>query len=240
MSGTWYPVIDYGKCTECGKCTAKCTHGVYDKAKAPCPVVVRPEGCVQNCRGCGNLCPRGAISYVGDTADKKTAVKPAPAVLKKTFRRITVDFLYLDLNTCSRCKATDAAVKEAAAECAGVLRTLGCKITVNSVNVTSAETAEEYRFRSSPTIRVNGRDICPSVEENNCADCGDICGTGTDCRVFVWKGKKYNQPPKAMVTDAILRAVYRPQKAREQEEYRLPENLKRFFAAAGKKKSILK
>jgi len=233
MSGTWYPVIDYVKCTECGKCAAKCTHGVYDKAKAPCPVVVRPEACIQNCRGCGSLCPQGAISYVGDVLHAKPKT---PAGAKKTFKRIAVDFLYLDLNTCSRCKATDTAVKEAAAECSGVLRTLGYAVTVNSVNITSAEMAEEYRFRSSPTIRVNGRDICPAVEENNCADCGDICGSDTDCRMFVWKGKKYNQPPKAMVTDAILRAVYRPRRAPEQEEYRLPENLKKFFKAARKRK----
>ncbi len=238
MSKTWYPVIDYGKCTECGKCTSKCTHGVYNKAKAPAPVVSNPEGCIQNCRGCGSLCPQGAISYTGDAGVRKEAViKPAA---KKPFRQIAVDFLYLDLFTCSRCKATDTAVKEAAAECAGVLRTLGYKITVNSVNITSAEMAEQYRFRSSPTIRVNGRDICPSVEENSCTDCGDICGSDTDCRVFVWRGKKYNQPPKAMVTDAILRSLYRPAKAPEQEEYKLPLNLKKFFASAQKKKKNIK
>ncbi|HEX2945507.1 MAG TPA: 4Fe-4S dicluster domain-containing protein [Clostridia bacterium] len=70
MSKTWYPVIDYEKCIECGTCTDKCKHGVYDWKKAPTPVVIFPEGCVQGCHGCGILCPQGAISYVGDVTAK--------------------------------------------------------------------------------------------------------------------------------------------------------------------------
>ena len=34
MAKTWYPVIDYLTCTECGTCVSKCPHGVYDTAKA--------------------------------------------------------------------------------------------------------------------------------------------------------------------------------------------------------------
>lgn len=65
MSKMWYPVINYGECIECGACFNKCSHEVY-KLKESCPVVVNPEGCVQGCHGCGNLCPVGAIEYVGD------------------------------------------------------------------------------------------------------------------------------------------------------------------------------
>jgi NAD-dependent dihydropyrimidine dehydrogenase PreA subunit len=66
MSKTWYPVINYEECIECGTCTSKCKHGVYDQKKAPTPIVVAPENCIHGCHGCGNLCPNGAISYVGD------------------------------------------------------------------------------------------------------------------------------------------------------------------------------
>lgn len=65
MSKTWYPVIDYEKCSECGACTNKCSHGVYDLSKAPTPVVVMPENCIHGCHGCGNICPSEAIQYVG-------------------------------------------------------------------------------------------------------------------------------------------------------------------------------
>lgn len=66
MAKTWYPVVDYSLCTECGTCVAKCTHGVYDTNKAPTPVVVAPIECVDHCHGCGNRCPVGAITYVGE------------------------------------------------------------------------------------------------------------------------------------------------------------------------------
>ncbi len=71
MSKLWYPVIDYSKCSDCGSCVSMCSHGVYDKARAPSPVVVFTEGCVQGCHGCGSKCPAGAIEYVGDA--KKSA-----------------------------------------------------------------------------------------------------------------------------------------------------------------------
>ncbi len=68
MSKTWYPVIDYEKCIECGACIDKCKKGVYNLDKAPTPVVVSPEGCAHGCHGCGNLCPTEAISYVGENS----------------------------------------------------------------------------------------------------------------------------------------------------------------------------
>ena len=67
MSKTWYPVINYEKCIECGACYNKCGHGVY-KMEESRSVVVKPEGCIHGCHGCGNLCPVGAIEYVGDSS----------------------------------------------------------------------------------------------------------------------------------------------------------------------------
>ncbi|MDP4118799.1 MAG: C-GCAxxG-C-C family (seleno)protein [Bacillota bacterium] len=66
MAKTWYPVINYLTCAECGTCVAKCPHGVYDTSKAPSPVVKNPQACIDHCHGCGNRCPVGAINYVGD------------------------------------------------------------------------------------------------------------------------------------------------------------------------------
>jgi NAD-dependent dihydropyrimidine dehydrogenase PreA subunit len=70
MAKAWYPMINYEKCAECGTCVDMCARGVYDKQKAPRPVVVYPEGCVQGCKGCGDRCPSGAIEYFGDTANE--------------------------------------------------------------------------------------------------------------------------------------------------------------------------
>ena len=67
MAKNWYPVIDILTCMECGTCVNFCPHGVYDKQKAPVPVVVNPDGCIDHCHGCQKKCPAGAIAYVGDT-----------------------------------------------------------------------------------------------------------------------------------------------------------------------------
>lgn len=72
MSKQWYPVINYEKCTECGACIEKCSHGVYREERAPRPVVAYPEGCIEGCTGCERLCPSGAIEYFGYTMAERT------------------------------------------------------------------------------------------------------------------------------------------------------------------------
>lgn len=70
MSKTWYPIIDYVKCTGCKVCYNKCSHGVYELDKDEFPKVVNPEGCVHLCTGCGSICPSEAIEYFGDSKSK--------------------------------------------------------------------------------------------------------------------------------------------------------------------------
>ena len=143
-------------------------------------------------------------------------------------KQLTIDFLYLDLNTCERCIATDETLKEALHLLSGVFDALKYQVNVNTVNITSREIAEKYNFISSPTIRVNGTDICAELMENNCDDCGDICGDSVDCRVFVYEGNEYEQPPVPMIVDGILKVLYGNQN-RDAGPYSLPDNLERFF-----------
>ena len=97
--------------------------------------------------------------------------------------------------------------------------------------------AKRHKFLSSPTIRVNGQDICVSFKENNCGCCSEISGTEVDCRVFEYNGETFEVPPKEMLGDAILKTVF-GHKGSERScgGYELPENLKRFFE--GKKNNI--
>lgn len=144
-------------------------------------------------------------------------------------KQIIIDFLYLDLNICERCIATDKTLKKALDILSGVFETLDYQVKLNTVNITSSELAEKYRFVSSPTIRINGIDICNEIKENNCKDCGDLCGDSVDCRVFIYDGKEYEQPPTAMIVDGILRVLYENRPHLE-ETYTLPNNLKKFFS----------
>ncbi len=148
-------------------------------------------------------------------------------------RTLVIDFLYLDLSVCTRCQGTDATLDEAINQVSTVLAAAGVDIVVNKINVDTEEKAVAHEFVSSPTIRIDGRDIQLDAKESLCESCGDLCGDDVDCRVWVYQGQEYTTPPKAMIVDAILRAVYGGVPATEEPTlpYQLPENLKSYYAA---------
>lgn len=152
---------------------------------------------------------------------------------KKT---IIIDFLYLDLSVCERCQGTESNLEEAIREVSGVLNASGYDVQLNKINVTTAALAEQYEFVSSPTIRINGNDIVLEVMETPCQSCGDLCGDDVECRSWMYEGKEYSEPPKGMIINAILKAVYgTPAPAPESgSKYVLPQNLKVFFDGLNK------
>ena len=147
-------------------------------------------------------------------------------------RRIDVEFLYGDLSVCTRCQGTEASLDDALDDVTRVLEPTGTEVVVHKVHVESEEQARDLHFVSSPTIRINGRDIQARVIESRCESCGDLCGEDVNCRVWVYQGKEYTTPPKGLIIDAILREVYgggqgAPAAAPGGD---VPENLRRFFA----------
>ena len=150
---------------------------------------------------------------------------------KPVRRTVEIDFLYLDLSMCGRCKGTDANLDAAMAEVSGILKAAGFDVVLNKINITSRELAVKHQFLSSPTIRVNGRDIEPDAKESACESCGDLCGANIDCRVWIYDGMEYTVPPKEFIVNAILREVYSSTRtsAQDAREYRIPHNLEVFF-----------
>lgn len=147
-------------------------------------------------------------------------------------RKITIDFLYLDVTVCERCQGTDENLEDALAEVSKVLEATGIEVIVNKINVVNEELAEKYNFLTSPTIRINGIDIQMDFKESLCESCGDLCGDEVDCRVWVYQGKEYTQPPKAMIIEAILQEVYGGgNKKQNKVKYKIPENLRKFYTA---------
>ncbi|MDF2685341.1 MAG: hypothetical protein K0S55_522 [Clostridia bacterium] len=150
---------------------------------------------------------------------------------KKSTKDIVIDFLYLDLTICERCKGTDNNLDEAINDVSGVLKAAGYKVKINKINITSKEEAIKYKFISSPTIRINGNDIAVDVKESICESCGDLCGENVDCRVWNYEGIDYNEPPKEMIVNAILKEIYAVDKSANKvgADYILPHNLEVFF-----------
>ena len=152
---------------------------------------------------------------------------------KKT---VVVEFLYLDLVVCDRCQGADQRVAKAVERCKPVLEACGYELRLQCVLIDNEMLAEQYRFYSSPTVRVNGVDVCPSIEENDCDCCRDISDFDVKCRLFPFNGTYYEVPPTDMLVRNIMETVLGGKVAHpEDEPYVLPENLAGFFAGKRRK-----
>ena len=87
---------------------------------------------------------------------------------KQVDKKIDIDFLYLDLDTCKRCQGAESNLDQAINEVSAVLTSAGYEVSVNKVNISSPELAIKHSFLSSPTIRINGNDISLDVTETAC------------------------------------------------------------------------
>jgi hypothetical protein len=118
-------------------------------------------------------------------------------------RKIEIDFLYIDFDVCARRWGTDANLDAALHTVQAVLESTGAEVTVRKTLVDSEAKAMALGFLSSPTIRINGRDILVELRET------------------------------PMIVDAILGAVYgsREDKPAQAVPASMPENPERFFTA---------
>ena len=152
-------------------------------------------------------------------------------------KEVVIDFLYLDLTVCERCQGAENNLDNALAELSSVLNSAGYEVVVNKINIISPELAVQYEFVSSPTIRVNGKDIAMEVRETLCQECGDLCDSETECRSWLYEGVEYSKPPKAMIIEAVLKEVFAGgEKSEPVKPYVLPKNLETFFAGIALKK----
>lgn len=161
--------------------------------------------------------------------------------MNKINRKISIKLLALDLNTCTRCTGTDANIDKALQVIKSIAEYMDISIQFKKTVVQTLQQAEDLQFISSPTIRINGSDIAFETMESKCDSCTDLCGCddGTDCRVWLYQGKEYNEAPVAMVVEAILTEIFNSKKiASKQGDYEVPENLKRFFASTSSKESV--
>lgn len=59
----WYPVIDFGRCTNCMECIDFCLFGVYGVDAAETILVELPDNCRKGCPACSRVCPENAIIF---------------------------------------------------------------------------------------------------------------------------------------------------------------------------------
>lgn len=158
-------------------------------------------------------------------------------------RTIDLEFLYLDLNTCTRCVGTDDNLQEAIASVADVLAYTNTEVAVTKILIENEAQALAHQFESSPTIRVNGRDIALEFRESQCDSCTDLCGCeeGTDCREWVYQGEVYTEAPVGLIVEAILGEIYQPEATvtAVAEASNVPNNLQNFFEAKAERETAV-
>jgi hypothetical protein len=151
-------------------------------------------------------------------------------------RQIDIEFLFLDLTTCTRCVGTGENLETALDKVAQVLDSANMGVNIRKILIETAAQAATHHFVTSPTIRVNGRDIALDTRESLCDSCTELCGCeeGTNCRVWLYQGQEYNEAPVGLIVEAILQEAFRTDAVVSENVPlydEVPANLTNFFAA---------
>lgn len=147
---------------------------------------------------------------------------------------IIIQYLYLDLDLCTRCQATEQNLNAALDQ----LKVLypDHKFLLELIHIDSLEKAIAHQLVSSPTIRINGNDIAVKLVETKCGPCGDLAGTEVDCRAWEYQGKLYDDAPAQLIVDSVVDMLSRNQFShyKKHAEYVVPSNIKEFFSSKKK------
>ncbi len=146
---------------------------------------------------------------------------------------LNAELLVIDLTSCARCVPTGNELKRSISLLAPVADALGIELKYREIVIQTAQEAKALGLLSSPTIRLNGRDIVPAIHESLCESCVDLTEDGTlvNCRVWHYRGKVYNAAPLPLLIEAIMRAMLdidTPPVVPEPIAV-LPENIQRYF-----------
>ena len=154
-------------------------------------------------------------------------------------RQLQIEFLFLDLDTCTRCRATDQTLLEAIERTRPALDAAGVTVSLAKTLVAGEAQARQLGFVSSPTIRIDGVDIAGELVQSACDTCSEACACdgGVDCRDWIYQGERSTQPPLGLIVEAIMRHAADADPgsaipARPEPPVVPPDNLRQYFAAA--------
>ena len=169
----------------------------------------------------------------GAATTEATAVPSSGASPQR--RRLNIELLVIDLESCTRCVPTGEQLRNAIQLIAPAADAMDIGITYRETVVQTAEEAKARALLSSPTIRINGRDIAQDIRESECESCGDLTGgdVSIDCREWHYRGQVYSAAPLPFLIETLMEAMLtvdeRPPVTPEPLAD-LPENLARYFA----------
>ena len=180
--------------------------------------------------GCSSSASCGTPSATGNQHD----IREDAGEIQGDRKILNIDLLAIDLDICQRCVPTGEQLRDAITLLSPVADALGIKLKHREIVVQTPEEAKEYALLSSPTIRLNGRDVAQDIRESLCESCGDLTGNNTavDCREWHYRGQVYHAAPLPLLIEAIMEAMLNidtpPSIPVPLEE--IPENLRRYFS----------
>ena len=102
----------------------------------------------------------------------------------------------IDLLYTTSCHAYRRAMEELEA----ALDEMKLSVIFTMIRVDKQADAKKYKFSGSPAIHINGIDIDPRA--------GEIKSFSVvSCRPYLWDGKGYDWPPKAMIVEALKKKL---------------------------------
>lgn len=177
----------------------------------------------QSSCGCGSGCCGSAETAGG------------AAKVGKSSKKLEVELLVIDLEVCARCVPTGEQLRRAVELITPAATAAGVDITYRETVVQTPEEAKARALLSSPTIRINGRDIEQDIRESECESCGDLTegGVRVDCREWHYRGEVYSAAPLQFLIESLMDAIVRideipPVTVEPLAE--LPANLMTYFA----------
>ncbi len=181
---------------------------------------------------CGDQSAAASPCCGGTSTAQAAAGPPAEATPP---RRLNIELLVIDLESCARCVPTGEQMRNAIELVAPAAEAQGIGLTYRETVVQTAEEAKARALLSSPTIRINGRDIDQDIRESECESCGDLTDNdvSVDCREWHYRGQVYSAAPLPFLVEKLMDAMLKldelppvtPEPLAE-----LPENLQRYFA----------
>ncbi|TFH84875.1 DUF2703 domain-containing protein [Billgrantia azerbaijanica] len=165
----------------------------------------------------------------------KRKIQPQPiqewTMNHKNTKEIKIDYLYLDNNSCNRCRSSEESLDEAASLIGPVLEAVGCRLSIQRHHINSLELAEAFMLESSPSIRINGREIQPKPIETHCTECSNLAGgRAVDCRIWDYRVTQSEKLPIGLLIEEILHTIFH--NVRTQPHYTttpVPSNIRRYF-----------
>ncbi len=151
----------------------------------------------------------GGRIYLPTLQSGNVCAVPADAGWNEEIRVLNIELVVIDLTVCARCVPTGDQLENALRLLTPVAEAMGIELKYRAIVVQSEDEAKQHALLSSPTIRINGRDIAQDIRESVCESCGDLTenNTAVDCREWHYRGNVYSSAPLPMLLEVVMGAM---------------------------------